>query len=154
VVLHHPRVLRNGNIIITLAMKHLILFMAFATVILSSCKKQNQEGNSQSIVGRWELRQIFGAQIPNAQTVFSKGNGRFLEFTETEYRYTESGKVTYTETYQLATESKEIDGNSYSRVFLAGKNNFKNYFKITGNKLMISNGTQAADGTTVIYERL
>jgi outer membrane lipoprotein-sorting protein len=154
VVLHRPQVLRKGDIIIDLVMKHLILCMAVAAVILSSCKKENQEGSSQSLVGRWELRQIFGAQVPNAQTVFSKGNGRFLEFAETEYRYIESGKVTYTKTYQLATESKEIDGNSYSRVFLAGKNNFKNYFKINGNKLMISNGTQAADGTTVIYERL
>jgi outer membrane lipoprotein-sorting protein len=154
VVLHRLQLLRNGDIIIILVMKHLILFMAVAAVVISSCKKENQEGTLQSIVGRWELRQLFGAQIPNAQTVFSKGNGRFIEFAETEYRYIESGKVTYTETYQLATESKEIDGNSYSQVFLAGKNNFKNYFKITGNKLMISNGTQAADGTTVIYERL
>lgn len=153
-VLHRLQVLRNGDIIIDLVMKHLILCMAVAAVILSSCKKENQGGTSQSLIGRWELRQIFGAQVPNAQTVFSKGNGRFIEFTENEYRYIESGKVTYTETYQLATESKEIDGNSYSRVFLAGKNNFKNYFKINGNKLIISNGTQAADGTTVVYERL
>lgn len=128
--------------------------MLVAIVILGGCEKENKESDSQSVVGRWELRHILGVQIPNMPADYGKGNGRLIEFTDTEYKYIENGKVTYTEKYRLANESMEIDGTRYERVFYAGKNDFKNYFKITGKKIMISNGTQAADGTTRTYERL
>ncbi len=135
-------------------MKLLILSLLITVSLLTACKKQNSESSSQTLVGRWELRQIIGSQIANAQTKFGRGNGRVVEFTETEYRNLENDKLTYADTYQLATASQEIDGRFFDQVFITGKYNFKNYFTIKGKMLTISNGTMAADGVTLIYERL
>lgn len=133
-------------------MKNLTFVILLLAVVSAGCKKE--KALPQSIVGSWELRNLYGVQVPGAPSAFKAGNGDVIVFTDTEYQKINDGKVTTKGTYKIVNESAEIDGNSYSKALIYDNKGTKWYFKISGNNLLISVGSIAYDGFTMTYENL
>jgi hypothetical protein len=131
-------------------MKNLILSLLVITALLAGCKKD--KASPQSIVGKWELRDMLGAQVANVTPNYQAGNGNIIEFTATEMQRIESGKVTAKKNYVIIDESAEFDGTSYNKALVYDNEKLKWYFKLTGDKLMISIGSMAHDGATWTYQ--
>lgn len=132
-------------------MKNLIIF-ALAAFLLLSCEKE--EVRAESLKGAWELRHVLGIQVAGAPSHFEKGNGNVIEFSENGYKKTEKGKVIVEGTYTLAAESAKIDGTKFENSIDFDNGSYKVFVRISGNQLLISNGSIASDGVTSTYEKL
>jgi len=133
-------------------MKNLIFFVLVMTALLAGCKKD--KSSTQSITGRWELRNILGAQVPNTPSTYKVGNGNIIEFTGTEFQDIKNGTVTSKRTYVIVKDSADIDGTSYTNALTYDNEQLKWYFKLTGDKLMLSIGPIASDGVTLTYQKV
>jgi len=133
-------------------MKHLVLYFLMTTALLTGCKKD--KASPQTIIGKWELRNILGAQVPNTPYTYKAGNGNIIEFTAGEFQNVQNGNVTSKRTYMIVDGHAEIDGNSYSKAIIYDNETLKWYFKISGDKLIMSMGPIASDGVTLTYQKL
>lgn len=133
-------------------MKKLILYVLMTTALLAGCKKD--KASPQTIIGKWELRNILGAQIPNTPSTYKAGNGNIIEFTAGEFQNIQNGKVTSKRTYVIMDGSAEIDGTSYNKALIYDNEKLKWYFKLSGDKLIMSIGPIASDGVTLTYQKL
>lgn len=133
-------------------MKNLTFVILLLAVVSAGCKKE--KALPQSIVGSWELRNLYGVQVPGAPSVFKAGNGDVIVFKDTEFQKLNDGKVTSKGTYKIITDSAEIDGTSYSKALIYNNQGIKWHFKISGRDLLISSGSIAFDGFTMKYENL
>ena len=133
-------------------MKNFILATLTLVIVLAGCKKE--KALPQSIVGSWELRNVYGIQVAGSPSTFKAGNGDVIVFTDTEYQKMNDGKVTTKGTYKIVNESAEIDGNTFSKALIYNDQGMKWYFKISGKNLIISAGSIAYDGFTMTYENL
>jgi hypothetical protein len=131
-------------------MKYFILPFLIIATLLTGCKKD--KASPQSIVGKWELRNILGAQVPGTPSTYKAGNGNIIEFTANGFQNIQNGKVTSNRTYVIVNALADIDGNSYSQALIYDNEQTKWYFKISGDKLIMSVGPIASDGVTLTYQ--
>jgi hypothetical protein len=65
-------------------MKNFTLAFLLLVAVLAGCKKE--KALPTSVVGTWELRNVFGVQVAGAPSTFKAGNGDIITFTATEYQ--------------------------------------------------------------------
>jgi hypothetical protein len=135
-------------------MKYLVLSIMIAVASLAGCKKEKEL--PQSIIGKWEVRHVSGGQVQvSNKSPYSKpGNGYIIEFSESRFKQSQNGNVTSEGTYTLIKDSANIDGNSYHSALFFNNETLKRYAKVSGDKLMLSIGSIASDGTTATYQKI
>ncbi|MHA4894884.1 hypothetical protein ACXZ1K_09040 [Pedobacter sp. PWIIR3] len=131
-----------------------IIILAIIT-LLFSCKKENEDMQPENLLGKWEVRSILGVQVAGAPSQFAKGNGSIIEFSATNYKRIEGGKVITEGTYTIVDATADIDGNKYEkRILFDDEKDWRVFIKFSGKQLLICNGSIASDGSTVTYEKL
>ncbi|WP_457288187.1 hypothetical protein [Pedobacter sp. UYP24] len=132
-------------------MKNIIFLIALT--LLFSCKKG--EISPETLNGRWEVRHVLGVQVAGEPSELDKGNGSIIEFSGENYKKIENGVVITKGTFKITNEYGEVDGNRYEkRIIYDDDTDWRVLIKISGNKLIICNGSIASDGTTMTYEKL
>lgn len=127
--------------------------MLILLTLLFSCKKG--EVGSETLKGKWEVRHILGVQVAGAPSKLEKGNGSIIEFSGENYMRIEGKKVISEGIYKITDGSGEVDGNKYEkRIIFNDDTDWRVFIKISGNQLLICNGSIASDGTTTTYEKL
>lgn len=151
-------------------MKHITLLSCITCLMLlvSSCQKDNNSlpkkklliSNSGSIKGNWELRILYGGQIPNDnRPYFPPGNGNTYYFTDTTYlRTVQSLSPFYTASdsafYILGQDTcRATDPYRMMDYFKAKDNPFYVFFEIKDDTLTLYQGFIPADGTIEKYVR-
>ncbi|WP_113635799.1 hypothetical protein [Nubsella zeaxanthinifaciens] len=116
------------------------------TLLLSlSCKK---ESTQNGIVGTWQHVTTIGGFQPTVTNL-----NLTLRFTKDKFESELDGKIVDNGTYEITTE-KSWDGDP--RIVFNGKGDaFKQYVKVSGNKLIIfNNAPVAVDGTEIHYIKI
>ena len=132
-------------------MKYFLSFLLIATILVA-CKKD--KASPQTIIGKWELRDISGGQVANVPSTYKAGNGNTIEYSSSEYKMMEKSKLILKKNYVIVQESAQIDGNAYTTALIYDNEKLKWYFKLTEDKLILSIGSIALDGVTMTYQRL
>jgi len=143
-------------------MKNLKLLLITLVTLFVSCGKEDRdllEVDSASIEGRWELRHVLGVQIADAPSDFEAGNGIIMEFDGQRYHQIANEAPHIEGTYEVVeVEPIEIDGTEYKRkIIFTSESEHRTsdqYVKILGNKLMLSTGSRAHDGSTATYDKI
>ncbi len=154
-------------------MKYITLFSyLFCLLLLAvSCKKNNNSAeplklarsgyvvtDSASISGYWELRVLYGCQMPNCNPYFSAGNGNTWYFKDSTYRHT---VVSQAPQYTSSDSAVYIVGRDTCMATGSLMNFFKPkddpytriFFEIKKDTLILYWGVITADGTIQKYVR-
>ncbi len=128
-------------------------------LIIAGCKKSSSEGSSPSIVGTWELRQLYG----DVGTVnYPAGNNYTIKFTASTYTTSDTtqsfiirGNHHATGTYTITKDNSAgaaigiliPDGQFTSRLILDNDTSSEKIFiQATNNKLVFLSGYFPTDG--------
>jgi hypothetical protein len=145
-------------------MKQLILLacLVFIVTFFVSCKKNNAENTSTSIIGSWELRQTSAAMNPLVNN-YPEGNGNIIKFSEANYEIYENGQLKKSGQYKViadTTVEESVclvfpDGQFTNRIIYDNDYNASKIFlEISGNNLSFVSGCYAVDdGHRSEYER-
>jgi hypothetical protein len=152
-------------------LKYVITLICFgaAIILMDSCKKNSAKylDNSSSIIGNWELRQIF-AQIGTVN--YPSGNGSILKFTDSAWSTTDTAwsifvqgnhhgngyyKVVADTSVNNSTGLVFPSGQFTNRIILDGDTTSnKIFYQVTNSKLVIVSGYFPLDGgIEMTYER-
>lgn len=145
-------------------MKSLQLFsLFFAAFLIVSCNKEIAKDSSNtstriasagSIVGAWELRILYGVQVPGISPYFSPGNGNIRKFDDSTYQYFEKGKLSSAGNYMLTKDTSQATGRLMDAIILVQEHKRKVHFEIVKDTLTLYDGTIAACGTIQKYVRI
>ncbi|MBZ5856819.1 hypothetical protein [Flavihumibacter profundi] len=144
-------------------MKYLITLVCFGVtiVLLEGCKKDSAKNidNSSSIIGDWELRQIF-AQI--GMVNYPSGNGSILKFTDSTWSTTDTAWSIFVRGnhhangyYRIVADTSVNNstglgfpsGQFTNRIILEGDTTSdKIFYQVTNSKLVIVSGYFPLDG--------
>ncbi|WP_461790198.1 hypothetical protein [Pedobacter sp.] len=121
------------------------LALVLTLLISLSCKKENTQNG---IVGTWQHVTTIGGLQPTVTNL-----NLILRFTNDKFESELDGKIVDHGTYEITTE-KSWDGDP--RIVFNGKaDDFKQYVKVSGNKLIIFNNVPiAVDGTEIHYAKI
>lgn len=130
-----------------------LLFIISLMIFFAGCDKEERlESNLQ---GTWELRHVFGGQIAGVSPDYLPGNGNIIKFDGAKYERWYDGKMVSSGTFMIIESKTEIDGTKYSyKLDFDDKMMLDVHFKISDKKLMMSNGSQSHDGTTLTYQKI
>lgn len=139
-------------------MKCIQLFSFFfvSLIFLVSCDKDvtknssianNKIEGTGSIIGSWELRIIYGIQVPGISPYFSPEQGNIRKFDDSTYQYYEKGKLSSAGNYILTKDTSQATGRLMDAIILVQEYSRKVHFEILKDTLTMYDGTIAACGT-------
>jgi hypothetical protein len=149
-------------------MKKIILLSCITCFVLltNSCQKANTSIQKKkvlidgpgSIKGDWELRILYGCQVPNCNPYFQPGNGNTWHFTDSTWLHTvKSLSPNYTSSdsafYVLGRDTCMATGRLMDYFKAKGDPYEGIFFEIENDTLTLYNGVIAADGTIQKYVR-
>lgn len=138
-------------------------------IYLVSCKKHNNDASSipkednietktessNSILGDWELRVIYGGfRASNSSPYYASGNGYIWKFTNSSYQFYSKGHLASNGDYTLTKDTCLATGRFMDALILKQNYNEKVFFEIAKDTLILYRGIIAADGTIGKYVRL
>ena len=140
-----------------LAVYLLALILSFASCDKKQSLALEQEIQSESVIGTWELESSFGGNVANPPPIHL-GQGNLLILTPDSIYQIGNGKYISGEAYQLSMEQcAYCDINPIGRVMNSNGvdlHGIPDYLGLKDNKLHYYTGQVAADGTVRTYQRV
>jgi hypothetical protein len=135
------------------------IILLFVAVAASACNNNlYSEKDVNSLEGSWELRSIKGGfRQPRAPSDFEPGNGTVIKFDGDKFEMTDKKNSSVSSgTFTIVSEPKIINGDEVAQkiVYLEDNNQTNQYFKLSGDKLVLYFGEIASDGYEATYEKL
>ena len=97
-------------------MKNFILIICFG-VLISGCKKTQQNLETPAIDGKWELRQVFGG-FSGSDDVFSPGNGHVVIYSSGNiFAFYQKDSVVSKGNYVIKRNSIEFNDQVYDGIY-------------------------------------
>ena len=140
----------------------IVVLIIAAASLLSACNKSekstsgtSKEVLTNSIIGNWELRVVYGGNMPNPNPTYPPGNGDIWKFVDAHYyeRY-QGTTVTNSGSYQLTNDTCPETGRYMEAFVIDNYGPLKIYFEFSKDTLIMYHGVVAADGVIARYVRL
>jgi len=114
----------------------LVIFTLSVLCLFHACKKSDDSnpGNSDSIIGTWELRISYGGQ--GGQTTYRPGNGTIYNFQAGAYRLFSKGWPIKKGTYKIVRDSS-LSGLTDRIVYDNEYNAIRIFEKVSNNRLLL-----------------
>ena len=125
--------------------------LIFCLSVFSGCRKNNIAQSTSQLPGQWELRTVFGSQVPGIGPNFTSGNGNIWEFTTSAYKRYTNGQVASSGTYTLSKANTFNSGIPQDAIILNGDTTLKFHFEIIKDTLTMYVGSIPADGYIAKY---
>ena len=148
-----------------------ISFVACFIFFVTSCKKESSSPEKNklpgsgfivtdpaSLNGFWELRIIYGCQIPNCNPFYEPGNGNTYQFTDSTYFFkVKSLSPAYTASdsglYSMGKDTSFVTGRYMNFISLKNDPYRRLFIEIVKDTLTIYDGFIPSDGTIQKYVR-
>jgi hypothetical protein len=124
----------------------LLISLLVYLLVFASCRKNNTVPLTSQLIGQWELRTLFGSQVPGIGPNFTYGNGNIWEFTTSGFKRYTNGQMTSSGIYTLTKTNTFNSGIPEDAVILNQDTTLKFHFDIIKDTLTIYVGSIPADG--------
>jgi len=138
-------------------MKLFTVAIAALLLLLSSCKKNETNSNSTSVVGTWEIQSAQNGMMPTVY--YSSAKDSILKFAAMTYMIYSQGSLVKSGTYTIVNDSSfdalVVPGGQFTHriIYDGDTTSYKKFFQITGKTLTIVSGVFALDyGSETRYE--
>jgi hypothetical protein len=121
--------------------------------LLAGCKKDNSIQLKAQLAGSWELRILYGGQVPGIGPNFPPGNGNTWKFADTTYSTYSNSLLTSSGTYTVTKDNTVNSSFPKDALILNGNPTSKIYFNMNKDTLTLYIGSIPADGTIGKYVR-
>jgi len=131
----------------------LLIGLLVYLLVLASCRKNSSASLTSQLVGQWELRTLYGGQVPGIDLNFIGGNGNIWKFTNSGFERYDNGQSTGSGTYTLTKANTFNSGVPEDAFILNQDPTLKFHFDIIKDTLTIYVGSIPADGYIAKYVR-
>ncbi|MCW3086690.1 MAG: hypothetical protein JWQ78_76, partial [Sediminibacterium sp.] len=139
-----------------------LALLLITLTVLVSCKKETvpdpvppPDLGPVSLRNSWELRSSYGGfGLPNRNPNFAAGNGNILIILDSTYEEHSNGQLQKTGPYTLTKDTCRATGRFMDAMVFDRPPNFKRFFEIVRDTLVIYIGVIAADGMIEKFVRI